>query len=457
MGTTETDGTTLARYAAAPLDLLLAIVAVGLANRFLAGLWGGSTSTPWLAFCVVIFLQLLIGTILRLYARWNGWGSFLPRSIATVALAAVIGELSFAWGHFGVRWQLSATVAVFWVLSVLGRAALMQSRRLFRSKPYNVDYVVLVGEPEATAQARQELQLWDGPRVRVVAAFTAAEATDKLIAYVTHNPADMVIYLSPMKEVREVKKLLAAVLELGLRIGLPPESEIERLVSTSEVARTSRGYATLPVVVVSSVWQSPSYLMAKRVIDLVLSAIALLVLSPLYLAIGLLVKFTSPGPIFYRWEVLGKNRKPFVGYKFRTMVLNADEIKKDLMKFNEMSGAAFKMRNDPRITRVGRVLRKFSLDEIPQFYSVLKGDMSLVGPRPPNKAEADQFELWQHRKLSVKPGVTCLWQIKGRSEISDFAEWAQLDLEYIRNASILVDLKILALTVPRVVFAVGAY
>ena len=177
---------------------------------------------------------------------------------------------------------------------------------------------------------------------------------------------------------------------------------------------------------------------------------------PLALLAAVIKAASLEGPIFYRWAVLGKNRKPFVGYKFRTMVRNADALKPSLMQFNEMTGPVFKMRDDPRVTAIGRVLRKFSLDELPQLYSVLKGDMSLVGPRPPSRSEADRFQFWQHRKLSVKPGITCLWQISGRSKITDFSEWARLDLTYIRTASFRQDLKILLRTIPAVISGAGA-
>jgi lipopolysaccharide/colanic/teichoic acid biosynthesis glycosyltransferase len=206
------------------------------------------------------------------------------------------------------------------------------------------------------------------------------------------------------------------------------------------------------------VHQSYGFLIVKRAFDFTVTALALLLASPLLLLIAVMVKVTSPtGPVFYPWAVLGKNRKPFMGYKFRTMVPNADDLKESLKQYNEMNGAVFKMRNDPRITPFGRFLRKFSLDELPQLYSVLKGDMSLVGPRPPSKSESDHFEYWQHRKICVKPGITCLWQVGGRSNITDFSEWVRMDLEYIRTASFSTDLKVLLRTIPVVLRGTGAY
>jgi lipopolysaccharide/colanic/teichoic acid biosynthesis glycosyltransferase len=167
----------------------------------------------------------------------------------------------------------------------------------------------------------------------------------------------------------------------------------------------------------------------------------------LFIVIVALVKITSKGPIFYRWNVVGLNKKPFKSWKFRTMVPNADDMKSVLGACNIMKGPVFKLKSDPRVTKIGRFLRKFSLDELPQLWSVLKGDMSLVGPRPPLQSEVLNFESWHRRKLSIKPGITCLWQVQGRNVINNFDDWARLDLQYIDNWSIWLDLKILFLTV----------
>jgi exopolysaccharide biosynthesis polyprenyl glycosylphosphotransferase len=181
----------------------------------------------------------------------------------------------------------------------------------------------------------------------------------------------------------------------------------------------------------------------KRLLDIIISCICLVLLTPLLLFIAIMIKIDSPGPIFYKWKILGLHKKPLDSYKFRTMVENADEMKEQLLANNEMKSVAFKMRDDPRITRMGRWLRKYSLDELPQLWSVLKGDLSLVGPRPPLQTEIEQYEGWHRRKLSVKPGITCLWQISGRNEITDFNEWMKLDLKYIDEWTLWWDIKIL--------------
>jgi lipopolysaccharide/colanic/teichoic acid biosynthesis glycosyltransferase len=193
----------------------------------------------------------------------------------------------------------------------------------------------------------------------------------------------------------------------------------------------------------------------KRVIDLLVSSTLLLVLSPLFALLAILVKLSSKGSIFYRWEVVGQNGRYFTSHKFRTMFMNADAIKRQLLARNEMLGPVFKMKDDPRITPVGRWLRRYSLDELPQLWTVVKGDMSLVGPRPPLQAEWINFSDWQKLKLSVKPGITCLWQVSGRNEIRDFDEWVRLDLEYIKNWSLWLDFQILLRTIRTVIFGSG--
>jgi lipopolysaccharide/colanic/teichoic acid biosynthesis glycosyltransferase len=181
----------------------------------------------------------------------------------------------------------------------------------------------------------------------------------------------------------------------------------------------------------------------KRIFDFVAAGLLCLFLSPILLLIAVAVKISSPGPVFHKWPVVGRGGRKFVGFKFRSMYQNADQLKRELLAHNEMTGPVFKLENDPRITRLGRFLRKYSLDELPQLWSVVKGDMSLVGPRPPLQSEYIQFNDWQKKKLAIKPGITCLWQTRGRNEISDFDQWVKLDLEYIQQRNFLLDMKIL--------------
>lgn len=211
----------------------------------------------------------------------------------------------------------------------------------------------------------------------------------------------------------------------------------------------------LQQLVLSPSWRSPIRLAIKGALDAVGSATLLSLLSPVFLVLAIAVKLSSPGPIFYRWKVVGQSGRQFVSYKFRSMVANADALRSQLASLNEMRGPVFKMTHDPRVTKVGAWMRRYSLDELPQLYSVLKGDMSLVGPRPPLVTEYAQFTEFQKQKLAVKPGITCLWQVGGRNQVSDFDEWVRLDLEYIRNWSLYLDLKILLQTVKEVFGASG--
>jgi lipopolysaccharide/colanic/teichoic acid biosynthesis glycosyltransferase len=193
----------------------------------------------------------------------------------------------------------------------------------------------------------------------------------------------------------------------------------------------------------------------KRILDVLASGAALLVLSPLLLGIAIAIRLESPGPVFYVSTRLGRRARPFPFVKFRSMVQDAEARRAQLDELNEMDGPVFKIRNDPRMTRVGRLLRKSSLDELPQFWSVLRGQMSLVGPRPPIPAEVEQYEHWQRRRLAVTPGITCLWQVRGRNRIS-FEEWMRLDAEYVDHLSLRLDLQILLQTIPAVLRGSGA-
>lgn len=200
----------------------------------------------------------------------------------------------------------------------------------------------------------------------------------------------------------------------------------------------------------SPYWRNPFFLGCKRFFDLFVSASLLIVLSPLFLILGLAVKLNSRGPVFYRWKVVGMGGRPFTGYKFRSMRVDADLLRAQLEPLNEMSGPVFKLTNDPRVTTVGRRMRRHSLDELPQLYNVLRGDMSLVGPRPPLVEEYARFTEYQKQKLAVKPGMTCLWQVNGRNDVKDFDEWVKLDLDYIRRWTPMLDVKILVKTASEV-------
>jgi exopolysaccharide biosynthesis polyprenyl glycosylphosphotransferase len=204
-----------------------------------------------------------------------------------------------------------------------------------------------------------------------------------------------------------------------------------------------------------SVDVKPGQMAMKRLFDIVASACACWALLPLFGLVAVIIKATSRGPVFFKQQRVGIHGKPFNMLKFRSMVTNAEELKAKLEKMNEMTGPVFKMKNDPRVTAIGRFIRKFSIDELPQLINVLRGDMSIVGPRPPVPPEVAKYEAWQRRRLSVRPGLTCIWQVSGRNQIS-FEQWMYLDMQYIDHWSLKNDINLILKTVPVVLTGRGA-
>jgi exopolysaccharide biosynthesis polyprenyl glycosylphosphotransferase len=274
---------------------------------------------------------------------------------------------------------------------------------------------------------------------------------DDLPRIVESHVVDDVIFAVHRRELDRLEDLFLSLQEQGIRtrfaMDLFPHTrarvELEELDGVPLLS-----FATTPT--------NPLQLMLKRVLDIALASFLLLIGMPIAGMIALTIKLTSGGgSVLFRQTRCGLNGRSFTLYKFRTMVEGAEERRRDLLHLNEMNGPVFKLRSDPRVTRLGRLLRRFSLDELPQLWNVLRGDMSLVGPRPPIPEEVAQYKRWQRRRLAMKPGLTCLWQISGRNDL-DFDRWMQLDLEYIDSWSPLLDLKILLKTVPVVLSGRGA-
>ena len=215
-------------------------------------------------------------------------------------------------------------------------------------------------------------------------------------------------------------------------------------------------FETVPLLTFSTVPSDVVALYAKRIFDVAVSLVLLALFAPVILVTVVLIRITSPGPAIFRQKRCGLYGRVFTLYKFRSMYVDAEARRKDLESFNEMDGPVFKIRNDPRVTAVGRFIRTWSIDELPQFWNVFKGDMSIVGPRPPMVEEVASYQRWQRRRLSMRPGITCLWQISGRNEIRDFNEWVKLDLRYIDTWSLALDLKIFMKTILAVLFHRGA-
>lgn len=266
-----------------------------------------------------------------------------------------------------------------------------------------------------------------------------------------NNVVDEIVFVVPGLWLRKIQNIIHHCETEGVKVNVAVDiynPEFSRM-------KLSRFYS-FPILTFESSPDKLGHLLIKRIFDLIFSSIILVLLTPLFLLISLLIRISGPGPIFYKQLRCGLNGRKFYLYKFRTMEIDAEKKLKDLLKYNEMQGPAFKLHDDPRVTPIGKFLRRFSLDEFPQFFNVLKGDMSLVGPRPPLPSEVEQYDDWQRRRLRMRPGITCLWQINGRNNITDFNEWANLDLEYIDSWSLGLDFKIFFKTIPVVLTGAGA-
>jgi len=261
---------------------------------------------------------------------------------------------------------------------------------------------------------------------------------------------DRVIFVVPRLWLHRIEDAILACEQVGV------STSISLDLYNLHISRTRQtDFNGLPLLEFETFYAKEWQLFIKRTIDIVISSLSLLLFSPLMLIVAILIKLTSRGPVLFRQKRVGLKGRKFTLYKFRSMVVDAEDRKKDLLAKNEMEGPVFKIKRDPRITRLGYFLRKTSIDELPQFINVLKGNMSIVGPRPPLVSEVDEYEIWQRRRLSLKPGITCLWQVKGRNKLS-FDQWMKLDLEYIDKWSLWLDIKILLRTFFVVLIGYGA-
>ncbi len=329
-------------------------------------------------------------------------------------------------------------------------------QRLAKTRLAQAQYrrrVILVGTSSETARMEAELKAKSEEEVEILARLDLNETPVQRLIEMLHEYAVNSVILSAKHAYWEqVEAAIRACEQEGVEAWLVADF------FKAQISRTSfDDFYGWPVLVFRSTPESSWARVVKQLMDTVGSVLLLILTSWLFGLIALLIKLTSPGPVLFRQQRSGINGRPFTLYKFRTMVTNAEQLKHELAAMNEMTGPVFKVTNDPRITPIGRLLRKFSLDEFPQLYNVLRGEMSLVGPRPLPVDEVKRFyDLAHRRRLSVKPGLTCLWQIGGRNRISDFKEWVRLDLEYIDNWSLWLDIKILWRTLPIVLTGAGA-
>ena len=329
-------------------------------------------------------------------------------------------------------------------------------RLVFKSKLAQAEYrrrFILVGTADDTASTRAELNLRQEEGVEILAELDLNKTSVEQLVHMLHEYSINGVILSAKGAYFEQVEAAIKACELeGVEAWLIADF------FKTQVSRTSFDeFHGRPVLIFRSAPEASWQGLFKQAIDLAGAILLLIVLAVPLAIVGLLVKLTSAGPILFRQQRSGLNGRPFTIYKFRTMVTNAEQIKYELAAMNEMSGPVFKVTNDPRVTPFGKFLRKFSIDELPQLINVVRGEMSLVGPRPLPVDEVKRFnDLAHRRRLSVKPGITCLWQISGRNNVTDFKDWVRLDLEYIDNWSIWLDLKILWRTLPAVVAATGA-
>ncbi len=273
---------------------------------------------------------------------------------------------------------------------------------------------------------------------------------DSIRDLISKNQVDFVVMATEPEDYVKSQQVFTTVEKMGVNIFLLPHV-FQQSISK---CRTSSLNGT-PVLMYNSTPQNQLGIFVKEALDRIGGLVGLALSAPVLFIAAIAIKLESPGPIVFKQKRSGMGGRLFDMYKLRTMSVGADRQKDKIMHLNEMSGPVFKIKDDPRITRVGKILRKLSLDEFPQFLNVVKGEMSLVGPRPALPKEIEKYELWQHRRLSVKPGLTCIWQVSGRNSI-DFDKWMEQDLEYIDNWSLKKDAELIVKTIPAVLRSRGA-
>jgi len=352
----------------------------------------------------------------------------------------------------------------FTLLSLV-KLTIRLSAASFRRKGYNYRMVLIVGTGAGASEVSKiisENEHWgfkitgflengDSTQTTVIDKNKVIGKAENILSIVTERVVDEVIFAVSAISLEKYEKLFLQLEEQGIKTRLA----FNFLPHVNATAHFENFHG-VPLLTFSTTPQDALPLAIKRLFDITISSLVLTLTAPISLLSTILIRLTSPGPLLFKQTRIGLNGRKFTLYKFRSMVENAEESQKNLAGLNEMDGPVFKMKNDPRVTQIGRLLRKFSIDELPQLINVIKGEMSIVGPRPPIPSEVKKYDRWQRRRLSMKPGLTCLWQVNGRSHTS-FKEWIELDLNYIDNWSLALDMKILLKTIPVILFSKGAY
>jgi exopolysaccharide biosynthesis polyprenyl glycosylphosphotransferase len=427
---------------------------------------------PFSNYVGLLLVVILLWNLLFVLGRTGGKAATSGRVdvIKEVALTVLTGNVLIGAAIFILKYDFISRffivifAAIDFVFLCLFRIYAKAGISRFRNLLNEDQNVLIVGTDEKAAHVAEVLEAsrdWGYRLVGVVRespqsivdkrleAHTVVEL-DGLGEVLKNRVIDEVIFVVPKEALARMEEIFLVCEEEGIKT---------RVMLSFFPHVTSKIYLEalhdLPLLTFTTTPQNEYLLFVKNAVDIVLAAALIVVLTPILLLIALLVKLTSRGPAIFTQIRCGLGGRKFVLYKFRSMIHDAEVKKSQLEHLNEMSGPVFKLSNDPRCTPLGRLLRKFSLDEFPQLINILRGDMSFVGPRPPIPEEVERYQRWQRRRLRMKPGLTCLWQVSGRNEV-DFAEWMRMDLEYIDSWSLLLDLKILLKTIPIVVFGKGA-
>ncbi|MBI4773615.1 MAG: sugar transferase [Deltaproteobacteria bacterium] len=347
---------------------------------------------------------------------------------------------------------------VDFVFLVIMRVIIRMVSRWVRKRGYNFRNMVLVGDDKRALEFAKMIEQtrWWGIRIlgfmtpgendvipEIRARYPILGSINDLERFVMEEVVDEVLFLVTRKKLAELENVFLFLEDVGVkaRVAL---NFFPNVIARAELSELN----DIPLISFSTIPKDGLPLFLKAVMDRCLSFLLLLLLSPFMASVAFLIRLTSEGPAIIRQTRCGLNGRKFIIYKFRTMIANAEQLRDSLMPLNEMDGPVFKIKNDPRITGIGKWLRRTSVDELPQLLNVLKGDMSLVGPRPPMPQEVALYERWQMRRLSMKPGLTCLWQVSGLRNKVDFKKWMHMDLEYIDNWRLELDFKILLKTIP---------
>jgi exopolysaccharide biosynthesis polyprenyl glycosylphosphotransferase len=383
----------------------------------------------------------------------------LQRSLQQIARSAFWLGLLIAGASYFLKLDVPSR-AVMPLFAMLGATVLLVRERItierYRQRLKKEDLrepVVLAGTKMDMYALRDSFTPEQVMEIKIVAEIDLQnQPVADLVTALHEHSVSRVIFAGGHSQLNSLQEAIAACETEGVEAWL-----LADFIRTAIARPDFDIFGNRPMLVFRTTPDLSWALLVKESIDRIGSFFGLVLAAPLFVLIAVAIRATSPGPIIFRQQRSGKNGKPFTMYKFRSMRSDAEMQRDELIRYNVMSGPVFKLEQDPRVTRVGRLLRKFSLDELPQLFNVFKGEMSLVGPRPLPIYEVEQFaSTAQRRRLSMKPGITCLWQVSGRNEVTDFNEWVKLDLQYIDSWSLWLDLQILLKTVPVVLFGWGA-